>query len=612
MENENRNGLEVIKISTNDIIISEMQDDPTIIKAKIILCDFLINGNNVRIIRENADKWIGSLVSKPLVGKVVKVRAKDGSGLIDDFSGHNMRKIKIRNQDGTITEDVVFDTSAFGSFVSCDIETIDGQDYIVGNVHVWKRFRKAAEVFLRRVAEGTLKLSWELDVLESYTTVENGKIIKNITNACFEGDCALGESVQPAYDCSRVTEVAEKENSEIELVDAIAEDAISISNSNKEVVGMTLEDKEISAQETSVCDPKKKECKAECNPDKKKTEAECNPDKKKEDSECNPDKKKEDSECNPDKKKEQSECGPEKKKCKAESKKKCKSESPDEEDDDMDDDEDEMDDDMEDDKEDSAKCGGGKKKKCASTELEASALTVRDLHVKLYKAIAKVLNEDCFDIAYLFPVDKTVWVKKYGRDVSELDYVAFTYDVGADDEVILSEPQDVTLTVSVAQVNDKISQLNEAVASANATINDKDNIIAQKDKEIAELTVYKDKFDAAEKERIEVETAQKRNELSQYALDSGLISCEEIASASEGKDAGSLYNLIENLDKAGINTVIAERYMDKNKNKTQKHEVASKKETPSVNSVKTVVSSAVDEEALDPMKLVRDFYTGKR
>ena len=97
MENENRNGLEVIKISTNDIIISEKQDDPTIIKAKIILCDFLINGNNVRIIRKNADKWIGSLVSKPLVGKVVKVRAKDGSGLIDDFSGHNMRKIKIRN-----------------------------------------------------------------------------------------------------------------------------------------------------------------------------------------------------------------------------------------------------------------------------------------------------------------------------------------------------------------------------------------------------------------------------------------------------------------------------------------------------------------------------------
>lgn len=608
MENENRNGLEVIKISTNDIIISEKQDDPTIIKAKIILCDFLKNGNDVRIIRKNAENWIGSLVSKPLVGKVVKVRAKDGSGLIDDFSGHNMRKIKIRNQDGTITEDVIFDTSAFGSFVSCNIETIDGQDYIVGNVHVWKRFRKAAEVFLRRVAEGTLKLSWELVVLESYTTVENGKIIKNITNACFEGDCALGEAVQPAYDCSRVTEVAEKDNSETELVDAIAEDAISISNSNKEVVGMTLEDKETSTQEISACDPKKKECKAECNPDKKKEDSECSPEKKKEDSECNLGKKKEDSECSPEKKKEQSECNPDKKKCKAESKKKCKSESPDEEDDDMD--KDEMDDDMEDEKEDSAKCGGGKKK-CASAEVETSAMTVRDLHRKLYKAISKVLDTDCFDIQFFFPVDKTVWVKKYGRDVSDLDYIAFTYDVGADEEIILSEPQNVTLTVSIAQVNDKISQLNEAIASANSTINDKDNIIAQKDKEIAELTVYKDKFDAAEKERIEAETAQKRNELSQYALDSGLISCEEIASASEGKEAGALYSLIENLDKAGINTVIAERYMDKSK-KSAKHEVSSKYKVSSVKGIKTNVGNALDDEKIDPMKLVRDFYTGKR
>lgn len=180
---------------------------------------------------------------------------------------------------------------------------------------------------------------------------------------------------------------------------------------------------------------------------------------------------------------------------------------------------------------------------------ETSSLTGRDLYMKLEDAVSKISSD--YYMTDMFPEDHTIWCKKWGY-MNELDYIMFPYTVEGD-EVSLGEPQNITLTVSVSQVNTKIDELNKTVASLNTDLQ------SAKD-EIAELTPYKEQAEKAAAEKAEAELAQRKENLRQYAISSKMITEAELT--GEGEFA----SMIENLDEAGINGVIASRCVEAAKN----------------------------------------------
>ncbi|GAB6989362.1 hypothetical protein [Paenibacillus pini] len=184
---------------------------------------------------------------KPLVGKVIS--RYDGE---TDFTGHNARIVSKTNEDGNEYKDIEFDTSAFGTFYSASIETIEGVNYIVANAKIWKRFSQAYEVIKRRVnANIGIKTSWEVQVLEAHYEMVNGKNTKIIDNGIFIGHALLGESVSPAYPCSGLLQVSSLETTDVELANALVNDLdISFDNVKKEELEVTKKELESSSLTT--------------------------------------------------------------------------------------------------------------------------------------------------------------------------------------------------------------------------------------------------------------------------------------------------------------------------------------------------------------------------
>ena len=104
-----------------------------------------------------------------------------------------------------------------------------------------------------------------------------------------------------------------------------------------------------------------------------------------------------------------------------------------------------------------------------------------------------------------------------------------------------SEPLD-----EIARLKAELEQKNEAIVAAGETIK---LLQAQ----IAVLTPYKEKFEAVERERKEAEAAQKRSELRAYALKGGYITEQEL------EQDETIKAMIQNLDRAGIQSIIADR-----------------------------------------------------
>lgn len=500
--------MEKIELFSNRVICAQSDADEHLdtYRAKFVISDFSVNHNGVAINRGKFDGWMRTLVNKPIVGKLVST-AKG-----TDFSGHNMKIVWKKDDNGNMYKDTEFDTSAFGTFTDVAIESIDGNECIVATCEIWKRFTNACKIIMDRVEQGVLNTSWEISVLESHMENIAGNMVKVIDNGIFTAHCLLGSSVAPAFDCSRLLEVAEATSDfDAELASAISKDFEVFDSNDKEEAELTIdnevtitenEDSTVVSENTDVVSENDKE-----KPDEK-TEPEGNDDS--EEPEKN---EEEDSEC---KKKEKSEV-----------------------------------DDSEDGK------------------TETSSLTVRDLHIKLMDAISRSIGDDCF-IEHLFPAENVVWVKEFGRDVPELEYIVFSYVVNGD-EVAISEPEKKMLTVSVSSAENKIEELNakiaemaDAIASANETITNKDN-------EISELSAFKERCEREDAEIAAAELAKKQNDLKDYALSSGLISESEIC------EGGEFEKLIAEVNESAIKTIIAERFMSKG-NKKAKTEISAKVE----------------------------------
>ena len=405
-----------------------------------------------------------------------------------DFSGHNMKVVTRKDADGNEYKTAEFDTDAFGSFQSVGIEKIDDTDFIVASCKIWKRYPKACATILRRIESGTLNTSWEIDVLKAHKGIVGGRMAKIIDDGVFTAHCLLGANVEPAYKCSKLLEVAETDFG-LELANAYIEDTKEISNiesNEKEAKNLKL-NKDKETQTAQVENPTETE-QAEQTATESTTEPTTPAEPDVQTSE-------EGGETPPPTEPETStepagELEPE-------------------------------------------------------STTETSSLTGRDLYMKLEDAVSKISSD--YYMTDMFPEDHTIWCKKWGY-MNELDYIMFPYTVEGD-EVSLGEPQNITLTVSVSQVNTKIDELNKTVASLNTELQ------SAKD-EIAELTPYKEQAEKAAAEKAEAELAQKKENLRQYAISSKMITEAELT--GEGEFA----SMIENLDEAGINGVIASRCVE--------------------------------------------------
>lgn len=405
-----------------------------------------------------------------------------------DFSSHNMKVVTRKDADGNEYKTAEFDTDAFGSFQSVGIEKIDDTDFIVASCKIWKRYPKACATILRRIESGTLNTSWEIDVLKAHKGIVGGRMAKIIDDGVFTAHCLLGANVEPAYKCSKLLEVAETDFG-LELANAYIEDTKEISNiesNEKEAKNLKL-NKDKETQTAQVENPTETE-QAEQTATESTTEPTTPAEPDVQTSE-------EGGETPPPTEPETST-------------------EP-----------------------------AGEPEPESTTE--TSSLTGRDLYMKLEDAVSKISSD--YYMTDMFPEDHTIWCKKWGY-MNELDYIMFPYTVEGD-EVSLGEPQNITLTVSVSQVNTKIDELNKTVASLNTELQ------SAKD-EIAELTPYKEQAEKAAAEKAEAELAQKKENLRQYAISSKMITEAELT--GEGEFA----SMIENLDEAGINGVIASRCVE--------------------------------------------------
>jgi len=460
---------------SRNICCSEITEHPDHYLAKFVICDFSVNGNQVALNRDTIESWMSTLVGNPLVGKLVV--APKGEL---DFSGHNMKVVTRKDDDGNEYKTAEFDTDAFGSFQSVGIEKIDDTDFIVASCKIWKRYPKACATILRRIESGTLNTSWEIDVLKAHKGIVDGRMAKIIDDGVFTAHCLLGANVEPAYKCSKLLEVAETDFG-LELANAYIEDTKEISNiESNEKEAKNLELNKDKGTQTAQVENQTETEQAEQTTTESTTEpttpAEPDVQTSEEGGETPP----------PTEPETGTEPAP-----------------------------------------------------------ETSSLTGRDLYMKLEDAVSKISSD--YYMTDMFPEDHTIWCKKWGY-MNELDYIMFPYTVEGD-EVSLGEPQNITLTVSISDVNTKIAELNNTIASLNTELQ------SAKEK-VASLAPYKDQAEKAEAEKAAAELAQKKEDLRQYALSSKMITEAEV---SEG---GNYASLIENLDETGIKSVIAERCVE--------------------------------------------------
>lgn len=172
-------------------------------------------------------------------------------------------------------------------------------------------------------------------------------------------------------------------------------------------------------------------------------------------------------------------------------------------------------------------------------EIETSAMTLEDVR----RALDRALSEEY--PVFIFPEDHIVWARRW--DYKECDFTQYDYVI-SNDNVVVSNPQMITLVASPRNFNAEISSRDNALNLANEKIND---LQAQVDA----LEPYRAEHERVEAERERAEHERKVSELRDYALRSGHISEQEI----ESDDV--ICQMVSELNVSGIKQIIAERFM---------------------------------------------------
>lgn len=229
-------------------------------------------------------------------------------------------------------------------------------------------------------------------------------------------------------------------------------------------------------------------------------------------------------------------------------------------------------------------------------ETEVSQLTEYDLRKKICEACRAKLDKWCW-ISFHFPVEKEVWLEVDGRE-SELDFVRMTYTV-ENDTITVSDPEEVKLTVSIADVNTKIAELEAEVSTKDEAIIKSGEEIARLKTEISELSPFKEKFEKAEQERIENELKEKKETIISSITKSGLITREEIEASEE------LKGYVENLDEKSLKAVLADRYIASlSENNTEVSETKTEVETETA----STNLDGLEDEQLDVKSIMKNYF----
>lgn len=231
--------------------------------------------------------------------------------------------------------------------------------------------------------------------------------------------------------------------------------------------------------------------------------------------------------------------------------------------------------------------------------VEIAQLTEWDLRNKIAKACADKIDKSWCYIAYHFPVEKEVWCE-YSGAPSELDYARFTYEV-SNDVVTVSDVEYVKLTVSIAEVNTKISELEKEIQTVKAELDIKNNAITKASEtiqnlntQISELAPYKEQVKVAERKKIEEQISAEKEALKSKLLKGNLFTEAEIAEKN-------IQDLIEARDVSAINSLIADKFIasfdvdPKNNN------------DETVSTAETVVTATANLESEDTETDVRSF-----
>ncbi len=502
-----------------------------------------------RIIPEDVgEKYAKTIIGYPIVAKL----KKNIFGEASDIGGHEVYEVKLKNG----RKQKRFGTIPIGSVLDAWVEERELDDFdepkkcILCSTKLWSsRFPEYFKVIDKLWEKGGISSSWELTA--SKVEEKDGfKIYKVIE---FIGNAILGSGHVPAVKQSGILEYAEFEDYETELANALEKDMYDMNMAEADLDIKTNKEENILAKDsvkgildTPVEDTAEKNEKANSA-----VEDTASKDDKKDEIE---DKDQDDEQ---DKKK---------------------------------------------DKKEEAECKTKKKKETAEVEVEnednsdVASLTDGDLINKISKACREKVNCSWGYISYWFPEDHTAWFKPCDTE-SQLDYKLFTYEV-VDDEVTVSEPTDVKLTVSIPDVNSEIASRDEKIATLTAELELKNEaVISAGEKigklnvEISELKPYKEKVEQAEQEKIEAEIAEEKKSLKENMLKGGLFTEEEIEQAE-------IAELIEARNKSAINGLIAERYIAS----FDKEVVENKNESEETATASLEVDDVVEDNPIDFMK----------
>lgn len=240
------------------------------------------------------------------------------------------------------------------------------------------------------------------------------------------------------------------------------------------------------------------------------------------------------------------------------------------------------------------------------TVTDSAQLTTYDLRKKITDACRAKIDKYCW-VSYMFPNEKEVWCEYEGAE-TELDYAKFTYEVGEGDVITVSDPEYVKLTVSVAEINSKVTSLEKEIETAKAELDIKNDAITKASEkiqelnvQISELTPYKEQVEAAEQKRIEAEIAEDKERLKAKMLKGNLFTEAEIAEKN-------IADLIEARNESAINSLIADKFVasfDDNENSGEP-EVSENVETETA-----TASLETDEDTTDARSFMRSILLNK-
>ena len=240
------------------------------------------------------------------------------------------------------------------------------------------------------------------------------------------------------------------------------------------------------------------------------------------------------------------------------------------------------------------------------TVTDSAQLTTYDLRKKITDACRAKIDKYCW-VSYMFPNEKEVWCEYEGAE-TELDYAKFTYEVGEGDVITVSDPEYVKLTVSVAEINSKVTSLEKEIETAKAELDIKNDAITKASEkiqelnvQISELTPYKEQVEAAEQKRIEAEIAEDKKRLKAKMLKGNLFTEAEIAEKN-------IADLIEARNESAINSLIADKFVASfdNKGNSGEPEVSEKVETETA-----TASLETDEDTTDARSFMRSILLNK-